>query len=392
METTTTERKTNEETFLHLIYDFFDCRTLPAHMIFLDYWLEKALINKQHKKYLNAKDITFFSTKFLALLGFCHKIHTKETKNSIYFEESIKIPDGYILKEQQLLLLYPNYLRTREICNPLLAFQSIFKNCTLDFYTTSINIWANEIIAEKSKRHILQTYFSLKRMMEACWLIHERSVSKNSYQYILNAVNPTHDFALSCPLLLTDEYLGNPYLMVEEFFSFASIDEYKEDLTKWFKMALNNQESYENANDLLFIHNQMLQLIHAGYLIGILRLTYLPKTNYTTQHETFGHWLIARMETISTANGISYGNPVQLLSPHFKENPIDYCIEKLTIDHIIKIRYGLKEWLEAALSKNSNITNLDHIYIFDQFEELQKIMEALFLLIIQPTRANSNIN
>ena len=184
-----------------------------------------------------------------------------------------------------------------------------------------------------------------------------------------------YEFSLSCPLLLSDEYLVNPYLLVESFFSFASLNEYRTDLTQWFKTAINEHHRHENASDLLFIHNQFTQLIHAGYLIGNAHLTYQPMHNYTKQHDTFGQWLLARMDNQYI---------IQTLSPYFKEHPLQYCAKNLTFDHIIKLRYGLKEWLDAALSKNSSITSLDHSYIFDQFEELQKIAEALFLLIIQP--------
>ena len=79
---------------------------------------------------------------------------------------------------------------------------------------------------------------------------------------------------------------------------------------------------------------------------------------------------------------------IQTLSPHYAQNPLLYCTENLTLNHVIKLRVGLKEWLEAALSKSTSITCLDPSYIFDQFEELQKMLEALFLLIVQPALAD----
>ncbi len=390
METITKETQTNEEILLYFIHDFFDCRKLHAHLIFLDYWMEKVLVNQSHKKYLNAADLLFFSAKFLNLLTACWELQHANPKNLLYFEESVKIPENFIRNEQKALTFYPNYLRAKEICNPLLALSAIFKNHTLDFYKEILQGWVSEGIATRNKSKninlIFPTYTSLKRMIEACWLIHERAVSKNSYQSI-NVKPIINDFALSCPLLLQDEYLHNPYLMIELFFSFESLNEYKEDLTQWFKAALNEQGSYENPNDLLFIHNQFIQLIHAGYLIGVSKLVYEPALNYTTLHNTFGHWLLARIENKYT---------IQALSPHYIENPLDFCIESLTINRISQLRYGLKEWLEAGLSQKNSIVNLNHTYIFDQFEELQKIVEALFLLIVQPALSNqsstANIN
>ena len=379
METITKEKQPNEEVLLYFIHDFFDCRKLSEHLIFLDYWMEKLLFNQSHRKYLNVSDLLFFSTKFFNLLTACHDIGHLDYKNQLYFEESVKIHENFIPEEQKLLTFYPTYLRSKEICNPTLIFNSIFKNHTLDFYKKTLENWVEENLSikdnAKNVKLIFPTYRNLKRMIEACWLIHERLITKNSYQSL--CVNdPIHDFSISCPLLLKDEYLSNPYLMIESFFSFASIDEYREDLTQWFKAALNDCRSYENPNDLLFIHNQFVQIIHAGYLIGTSQLIYQPTTNYTKLHATFGHWLLARVENQYT---------IQTLSPHFKENPIAYCSENLTLNHVIKLRYGLKEWLEAALSENNSITSLDHTFIFDQFEDLQKILEAMFLIIISPT-------
>lgn len=380
METTTIERKTNDETLLHLIQDFFDCRKLNEHLIFLDNWLEKALAKQSHKKYRKHGDLSFFATKFSNLIHACYEISTTATSGAIYFNESVKISANYLMEEQKLLLFYPSLLRVKEICNPLLVFQNIFKLRNFDFYSLSA--------ATKSQdsKVIFKVYNGLKKLIEACWLIHERSISKNSFQR-LNTLNPNCNFALSCPLLLSDEFVSNPYLMVEEFFSYASVDEYREDLAQWFSFALHDQESHENATDLLFIHNQFLQLIQAAYLIGVFQIPYLPKKGYTSKHETFGHWILARMEDTSLVKGYK----AQYLSPHFQENPIEYCIEKMTISEVIKLRYGLKEWLEAALSKNRNITHLAPYYIFDQFKELQKIMEALFLLIAKPALRDQSL-
>jgi len=378
METIAKELETNEEIVLHLIEDFFDCRKLPQHLLFLDYWMEKVLANRKHKKYLNATDLNFFSVKLLKLLGVCNALISASAEDIPYFEEAIKIDKNFISSEQKSIIYYPNYLRKKEICNPLLVFQSIFKKMPLDYYVYTLQNLSDEGLSThvepKNVKHIFSTYKNLKRMVEACWLIHERSISKNSYQ-VASANIAGFDFPLSCPLLLTDENLNNPYLFVESFFSFADINEYREDITQWIKAAINEYQRYENPGDLVFIHNQLTQLLHAGYLIGTSHLVYKPIHNYSKLHDTFGHWLLARMEN-------QYS--IQTLSLHYAQNPLQYCTENLTFNHIIKLRVGLKEWLEAALSKSTSITSLDHSYIFDQFEELQKMLEALFLLIIQP--------
>ncbi len=379
METIGKETQTNEEILIVLIEDFFDCRRLPQHLIFLDHWMHKVLVNKQQRKYLKASDLLFFSAKFSNLLAACYQWQHTKSKDQVHFEEAIKIPERFIDEEQKALTHYPYYLRKKEICNPMLVLHSIFKEYPIDYYTITLQNWIEKGLSTDNESDIiLPTYKNLKRMIEACWLIHERLISKNSYK-LLTKNNSNYHFAYTCPLLLSDDHQKDPYLFVESFFSFAGINEYREDLTKWFKVAINEQQAYENASDLLFLHNQITQLIQAGYLISTSELVYNPLKNYTKQHDTFGHWLLARLKN-------QYH--VQTLSPHFKANPLQFCIDNLTLNHIVKLRYGLNEWLEAALSKNSSITSLDYAYIFDQFEELQKIVEALFLIIIQPALAD----
>lgn len=377
METTAKETQTNEEVLLYFIHDFFDCRKLPQHLLFLDYWMEKVLVNRTHKKYLKTSDLLFFADKFLRLLTACYEITSSLSESQLCFEESIRVPEDFIGKEQKLLKYYPNYLRTKEVCNPILVLKSIFKTYPIDYYTFTLQNWLNEGLCENAKL-IFPTYKNLKRMIEACWLIHERSISKNSYLLASTPITNT-DFPLSCPLLLSEEYMSNPYLQVESFFSFASINEYRDDLTQWFKAAINEDQCCENASDILFIHNQFTQLIHAAYLIGTASLAYQPEHNYTKQHDTFGHWLLAKMDNQYSIN---------TLSPHFKENPLQYFKEQLTLSHVIKLRYGLKEWLETAISKSTSITGSAYPYIFDQFEDLQKVLEASFLLIVKPALAD----
>jgi hypothetical protein len=381
METITTlhENATKQELLLNSIADFFDCRTIAEHLTFLEFWMEKVLNNQYHKKYVNPSDLLFFADKFINLFKACYEFMQDEALAK--FEDSVTVQEDFIGGEQKILSFYPSYLGHKEIGNPLLVFRSVFGSYNIDFYTKIFNEWLTEGLSPyyviENAKLIIPTYGHTKKLIGACWLLHERLISKNSYRP-LTYKDPNVNFALSCPLLLQSEYLVNPYLMVESFFSFASLNEYRDDLTQWFKASLSEEVTYENANDLLFIHNQFQQLINAGFLIISNNVVYEPKLNYSENHQTFGHWLLAVKE------GGALGDDIQILPPYFRENPMAYCREFLTLSKVKRIRYGMKEWLEAALSRNYSIATLDHEYVFDQFEDLQKIMEAMYLLIIKP--------
>ncbi|RZK39040.1 MAG: hypothetical protein EOO90_20150 [Pedobacter sp.] len=377
METITKEKLDNKEKLTTEIASFFDSRKISEHLIFLDCWMEKMLININHEEYTSASDLLFFSEKFLDLLSACRNFEESSSIEKIYFEESVKIPKSFINIEQKGLLTYPYHLNEQEICNPLLIFGDLFNHHTLEYYEATLQRWLfsglSSDIEPENIQIIFPIYKSLRKLVSACWLVHERAISKNSYRsHPLNIVQP--NFSLSCPLLLKDEELAEPYLMVESFFSFASLDEYRQDLNLWFKSALTEDVCFENANDLLFIHNQFTQLLHAGYLISSSQLEYSPRSDYSSNFDTFGEWLLAKKNNHS----------IQTLSLHFRKNPLLFLSENLTIEKVRKIRIGLKEWLEAGLSRNTTINTLDQPYIFEQYEDLQSLMEALFILITEP--------
>ncbi|MES2418124.1 MAG: hypothetical protein V4541_08030 [Bacteroidota bacterium] len=391
METISTieEKATSEGLLLKNISIFFDSRSITAHLIFFEYWMEKVLNNKCHKKYINAADLLFFTDKFYNLFEVCYRLI-----DSLEALQALKVHENFIARERSVLTYYPDYLRTKELCNPLTVLRSVLKTQSLAFYKQIFQEWLAAGLSSyydvENTKLISPLYGYTKRLIGACWLIHERLISKNSYATPVY-VDANLNFALSCPLMLKQEQISNPYLMIELFFNFESLSDYREDLSQWFKTAMSENICYENANDLLFIHNQFLQLIHAGFLIVTNKIIYFPKSNYPNTYQTCGHWLLAVQEKENSLNKLDPpGIGIQLLQPQFWENPIAYCKEALTLNKVKKLRYGLKEWLEAAFSKNYSITTLDPEYIFGQFENLQKIMEALYLIIVQPALADLN--
>jgi hypothetical protein len=390
METISTiqEKARPEVQLSRLLYHFFDSHSATAHLTFFEYWMEKVLNNKPHKKYINPPDLLFFADKFYALFEACYQVSYGDPDAlTTAFKNAIRVDQDFVTKERGLLRHYPNYLGAKALCNPLLVLQAVFKTHNLLFYKQLFQEWVaaglSPYYTPENAKLIIPLYGHTKKLIGACWLIHERFVSKNSYRPPVYK-DATLNFALSCPLLLNTEQINNPFLTVEHFFNFSGLNDYKEDLSQWFKAALSETLSYENPNDLLFIHNQFLQLIQAGFLITANKLVYHPGVDYSSAYKTCGHWLLAVQ---GKENPIVKFDPpgigIKVLPTEYWGNPIRYCEETLHLNHIRKLRYGLKAWLEAALSKQSSITTLDPVYIFDQFEELQQIMEALYLLIVQ---------
>lgn len=376
----TTEKINQEELLLQQIKDFFDCRSASKHSQFLDYWLELIMGDKYRKQWNNPTDLLFFCDKFITLFEACALATSIPSKRLAKIEGSIDSQNKFIIQEQKLLNYFPNYLNHKSLANPLNAIKAVFKHFSLDFYKKTFREWLaeglNNTYANENTAFMIPIYFNTKKLIGSCWLIHERLVSKNSYQSTIYT-KPQINFALSCPHLLQDKYLLNPYLMVESFFSFSTLSNYQEDLAQWFKMALSENSCYENANNLLFIHHQFTQLINAGYLIVSNDIVYKPKLNYTPNYDTFGHWLLHSNQQKITDLASVEGQTL-------KEDPFVYCQKTLTFGNIKKIRYYMNEWLDAALSENSSIAHLDQDGLFNHYETMQKLVEAFYLLLTEP--------
>lgn len=194
-------------------------------------------------------------------------------------------------------------------------------------------------------------------------------------------INERNAFAQTCPVLFTTAQCKEPYGVIEQFFSFCALSGYREELTEWFKHALSEGVKYKRASDLLFMHNQFLQLIQAGFIIASKGLSYtsVPKHN----DELFCDWLLRCSHTKDCMEYMPYW-----LEVHHRQAPLAYLQKTLTIKTVTYLRKGLQEWLEAALSKHLCIAGLERKYLLELYVLLQKIVEACYLVLITEVSLN----
>jgi|GEM_PF-1039138 len=371
------------ENFFEIIHDFFDYRKVGSHLRFLDYWAEHISGCRSHKKYLRPSELLFYIEKITGLLNAGDGL-IKENAG-IEIQKMIEMPENLLRLEQQTLLAWPCALKTKELCNPLSVIHSIFKTATTGFYKDELQRWLEAGLKPTVIREPIQlypVYRDIRRFIEACWLIHERAISKNSRQIFQYSLANIH-FSLSCPLLLKDEYLDNPYQNLETFFSFSTLDSYKNDLKQWLKVALEENNVYENPSDLYFLYAQFTQLLQACYLIGTCHLIYRPQIPYSEKNMTFGHWVLAMTFPHEKAP-YPFDYVIQNLPEAYHENPVRFFSEKLTLLNIINIRKRLEGWFEAGISHRNSLITLDYDSIYEQYEILLQLIEAAFLLIVAP--------
>lgn len=194
-------------------------------------------------------------------------------------------------------------------------------------------------------------------------------------------------FALACPTLLTSEKCADPYKIIEQFFSFTKLGGYRAELTQWFRNALYEGVKYKKASDMLFIHDQFLLLLNAGFVIATNGLKYTPVPD--PDGGLFCEWLV-QSSYIKNKDCVEYFeyNTPYWLEVRDRDAPLEYIQKTLTIKTVTYLRKGLYEWREASSSKHLSIVHLESKYIFEMYELLQRLVEACYLVLVAEVALN----
>lgn len=355
---------------------FFESRTVSQHIRFLEEWLHLVLTDKFYTKWNNPADILFFYNQFVELYEHSSKL--------IEDQRASEEVDSNSAARAQLKLSYePQYLSTEEILNPLLAIQGVFKDYDFAYYKSALYEWLeealNSALSDIDGAEIFPIYANTKKLIEANWLLLQYLVSKDQQE---KNVKTLICFEQTCPLLLQKSYLNDPYKEIESFFSGASLGEYRKDLKDWFRAALIEHVSFKRSSKLIYFHSQLIQLIHAGYLIVNNNLIYQRNEPYCSNANTFKDWIIGVKAKTEEETGVeTFNYDVFALSDAEKRDPLQYVYKTLKLKKIKEIRYGLQEWLYCALSKQNSLMDIEDQYILKLYETLEKLLEAFFLLV-----------
>ncbi|PWS28157.1 hypothetical protein DHW03_11440 [Pedobacter yonginense] len=207
---------------------------------------------------------------------------------------------------------------------------------------------------DENQNYLSATSFSQRLDYLEDWIKNERKLSR------LADNREKIGFEYTCPLLLNTEEQANPLMILKNFFSAHDLLEVKSWLKIWFKTALTENIKYENGSELLFFHNQLIQLFNSGYQIA-------QNGNSAMEANLIPH--LQSEESL-----------ISCLDDAERENPIKYLKATLNLPNIIDLRFGMQEWLYSALSVRSSINEYDTKFIFIQFELLEKLVEAMFLI------------
>lgn len=374
---------TKEKEFLTKVDEFFNARSVTDHLRFVDHWMEILLGGKLNKRWGEAGQLYDFYGLIAALFESANDLINKSEILNI-IEHNSKVNLAFLANEKQILEYFPYQLKQKELLNPTHLIVNIFKEKNLRYYLQTLNKWVaaglnNNYTAENAD-FIIPLYGSIKKLISTCWLIHERIVSKNSYQAPIYP-NPLLNYALTEPSLFTPEEANEPFLVIEFFFNFTNLSGYREELQKYYIVAVNEGLTHENPGTLFFIHNQYISLIQAGYLIVSNNLSYVAKANRYGS-KTLGEWLLrVRDKQVKEGEIHLSDETAHVLSMQERADPMGYCKKTLTHENVIKLRFGLKECLDAGLSNRSSIADFEEGYVFELYLTLQKLTEAFYLII-----------
>lgn len=373
----------NEIKFMDGIQEFFGTRTVKNHLTFIDKWMELLLGGKFHKRWTKPGDLYFFYERIEVLFQVSHQLH-QTPKSFVELEASATVDKDFLAIEKQLLTYFPHQLKKKELLNPLKAIRAVFKEQDLQYYQQTLKEWVaeglNDNCATENADYIIPLYTNAKKLIAACWLIHERVATKNSFKS-LTYPNPLFNFALTEPFLFNAEEVNDPYSVVESFFNFTNLSGYREELQKCFIAAITERLAHEKPSTLFFIHNQYISLIQAGYIIVSKKISYVPKPNKYAG-KTLGQWMLDVRDKDAKNGELDKSDEApHLLSMQERANPLAYCSEILTDANLVKLRFGLSEWLGAGLSCNTSIDGLDYDCAFGLYLTLQKLTEAFYLII-----------
>lgn len=369
--------------FIQAVEVFFSDHTIVDRIDFLDNWVNPISIDDALLQKSEPSELFQFYEQLTMLLSRAETVFISHHKD-IAFTEAIKMDVADLKKEMVLVNYQAKHLLKKEMANPRQAFVNIFFFYDETYYLHNYKDWLVATLAGNTDQdwdeYTYPIYINTKKMLETCWLIHERVISKNS----TNSIDYHFDLAVfenTSPLLLNHVLDANPFEIVESFFNLDDLAGHKTYLKNWYRAALGKEDRVRNAADYFFIHNQFTQLLYVGYLIATRKLVYTAKD----KQEELTH-LLGVNKSNRIINGEYHAGQYEIntLPVRYVNNPYRFIELFFVPEKIKRLRLGLLEWLYAAFSTKNSIKLMDKEFLFEQYETMLMITEAFFLIITNP--------
>jgi len=363
---------------IEAIENFFATNGVDYHLNFLKNWLNPPHNEFDFSPQKHPAQLLVFYEKLVPLFDYSDLVfnHIEADKA---FVEAISADECGVEREMVLLDYCPKLLSSGEVKNPKLTFLDIFLFFQSDTYKVMYKEWLLAALDNNLDldwdQYIFPFYENTKKMLEACWLIHERIITRNSFKSIDRYYHMAI-FESTSPLSFEQELFHDPFKVIEFFFSLDNLGGHKAYLKNWYKAALAEEKAVSDVADYFFLYNQFTKLLNAGYLITAKKLTYQgtpPKNLQAGKNELKNSDTCQKnLCEVDTLSAVHVKNPYLFVTSFFIPEKIK------------RLRLGLLEWLYAAFSTRSSIKLLDKEFLFEQYEAMLMIMEAFFVMITNP--------
>jgi hypothetical protein len=365
--------------FINAIENFFSTDGIGYHLRFLQNWINPSQNEFDYSPQKHPAQLLGFYEKLVPLFDYSDLIFNRSETDTA-FVKAIEADECSLERESVVLDYCPKLLSNGEMKNPKLTFLDIFIFFESDSYKIVYKEWLLAGLENKLDldwdQYIAAFYANTKKMLEACWLIHERLITKNSFKSIDRHYHMAM-FESTSPLVFDQELFENPFKAIEFFFSLDNLAGHKTYLKNWYKIALSEGHRINDVADYFFLYNQFTKLLNAGYLIAAKKLIYQDALSEALVN-TRAHF----NENDVYQKGLC---EVNTLSAEHIENPYRFVESFFIPEKIKQLRLGILEWLYAAFSTKSSIKLMDKEFLFEQYETLMMIMEAFFLMVSKPS-------
>ena len=187
-------------------------------------------------------------------------------------------------------------------------------------------------------------------------------------------------FAQTCPLLLKDQQLENPYQFLEEFTSTFPLHHYQKALDTWFNAALHEKLKHPDPEALHYLHQQLQKLLNAWFLLVSQpsKANLIPSPYPDAKHRKKDKFPGAKNQRFK-----EHYQPYWLNHNDYQK-PVDYLRTALTLANITHLRKGLQIWLECALAEHDCLADTHPSYGFELYQQLQQLLEASYFILHSP--------
>ncbi|MCX2431337.1 hypothetical protein [Pedobacter sp. GR22-10] len=357
---------------------FFELKSVSNYLYFMDEWMELMLSDYSSEQKYAPADLLFFYRLLVELYEISFATNKEVSAVKDFISKHSSVTEDLLEYETYCYFFNSRYLTAEELMQPLKTLNFLYDEDQLFKYKNFLFEWLSysleQGIADGFDFSIYSLYRNTKRLIEASWLIYERLLRALERPSTVIKINHFQD---TCPTLLRNEYLKNPYHQIIQFFREGSLGSYRDQLKAWFKAVIANNLTMAPP-DFIYLHDQLTRLLEACYLISAYQIPVSTPTSASAQPHLFSSWL-ALQNIIHTSPEENDPYAILTLQEDEKTSPLDVFHPILTLENIFNIREDLKEWSYCG-SKAGHIAPATGS-AFNLYEILIKIMELALLLV-----------